>query len=407
MVDELTGLLSRKAFFEKLHETHEGKNKIILLLDIDNFRVINLSYGYAVGDLILKNTGLYIKRGLSKYFSEFFIARTGSNTFGVVILDEVPLVRIEEAFHKYLKKVSFKKGKEVISITLSGGVSSGKQNVEDLVAKAEAALFSAKESGKNTLIVNQSSKFADVMKVQEFRRKLIQAIEEGGVTPFFQPIVSLRTGEIFAYEVLARIFYKDEVLRGDYVFAVADSFSLTPEIDKQIFLKAIEFASDDYRLFFNLSMKYFVKELNFIFQTMKKRPYHCKNIVLEITESQRIFNEGIAKSFFQMFREFNIGIAVDDFGAGYSNFMYLKKFPADVLKIDGGFIKNAKNDIKDLTIVKSIVDVGRAFRLRTLAEFIEDEETYRIMKEIGVSLGQGWFIGKPSPEPQKVKIKLS
>ena len=112
MVDEITGLPSRKAFFKKLEEIPEEENKIILFLDIDNFRVINLSYGYAVGDLILKNTGLYIKKGLSKYFSEFFIARTGSNTFGVVILDEVPLVRIEEAFHKYLKKVSFKKGKE-------------------------------------------------------------------------------------------------------------------------------------------------------------------------------------------------------------------------------------------------------------------------------------------------------
>jgi len=153
-------------------------------------------------------------------------------------------------------------------------------------------------------------------------------------------------------------------------------------------------------------MKYFFRELNAIFQIAKKYKLDLKNVLFEVTESQKLVREGIAVSLFKMFKELNAGIAIDDFGAGYSNFAYLKKLPADVLKIDGAFIKNAINDIKDLAIVRSIVQVAKAFGLRTLAEFIEDEETYRLMKDVGVSLGQGYFIGEPEPEPKKVRIYI-
>ena len=153
-------------------------------------------------------------------------------------------------------------------------------------------------------------------------------------------------------------------------------------------------------------MKYFFRELNNVFQIAKNYSLDLSNVIFEITESQRLMEEGSAISIFTMFKELNAGIAIDDFGAGYSNFMYLKKFPADVIKIDGAFVRNTKDDLRDLAIVRSIVDVGKAFRIRTLAEFIEDEETYRIMRDIGVSLGQGWFIGKPAPEPKEVKVNV-
>ncbi len=405
MRDDLTGLPSRKAFFSKLLSIEEGTSVTVLLIDIDNFRFVNFTYGYRIGDLILKSASSYFKKILDYHFKNVYVARTGANQFGVLIFNDVPVVRIEEVFKRYLHFVEFKLNTDSVRITNSVGVSSGNINYEKVFLEAEEALFEAKNL-KNTLVTHENFKFKDFEKFKRTREKLIKAIRDSGIVPYFQPIVSLRTGEIFGYEVLSRIFVDGELLRGDYVFAVADSLALTPDIDKQLFLKAINFFSD-YKLFFNLSMKYFFRELNNIFQITKQHSLDLSNVIFEITESQRIVQEGTAVTLFKMFKEFNAKVAVDDFGAGYSNFMYLKKFPADVLKIDGAFIRNSKNDIRDLTIVKSIVQVARAFKLRSLAEFIEDEETYRLMKEVGVSLGQGYFIGKPEPEPKKIKIELN
>jgi diguanylate cyclase (GGDEF)-like protein len=405
MRDDLTGLPSRKAFFSKLLSIEEGTSVTVLLIDIDNFRFVNFTYGYRIGDLILKSASSYFKKILGYHFKNVYVARTGANQFGVLIFNDVPVVRIEEVFKRYLHFVEFRLNADSVGITNSVGVSSGNVNYERVFLEAEEALFEAKNL-KNTLVTHENFKFKDFEKFKRTREKLIKAIRDSGIVPYFQPIVSLRTGEIFGYEVLSRIFVDGELLRGDYVFAVADSLALTPDIDKQLFLKAINFFSD-YKLFFNLSMKYFFIELNNIFQITKQHSLDLSNVIFEITESQRIVQEGTAVTLFKMFKEFNAKVAVDDFGAGYSNFMYLKKFPADVLKIDGAFVRNSKNDIRDLTIVKSIVQVARAFKLRSLAEFIEDEETYRLMREVGVSLGQGYFIGKPEPEPKKIKIELN
>ncbi|GEM_PF-1035745 len=405
MVDEITGLPSRKSFFNKLSQIPEGKKFTIAVFDIDDFRFVNFSHGYSVGDSVLKAIAGHFRRVFSKYFSDFFVARTGANQYSTLIFDDIPIIRIDEIFQKHLHLIELRLRDEFIRITTSGGVSSGMGSPYDVFLQAEDALYSAKSSGKNTIVFHESFALKDKERFREVRKKLIHAIKNRKIRPYFQPIVSLRTGEIFGYEVLSRIFYGNEILRGDYVFSVADSLALTPEIDKILFIHAIEYFGD-YKLFFNLSMKYFFRELNNVFQIAKKYSLDLSNVIFEITESQKLMQEGAAISIFQLFKEFNAGVAVDDFGAGYSNFMYLKKFPADVLKIDGAFIRNAKNDVRDLTIVKSIVEVGKVFRLRTLAEFIEDEETYRLMKSIGVSLGQGYFIGKPEPEPRKVKIDI-
>ncbi len=405
MVDEITGLPSRKAFFRELQNIKNGTRFIILIVDIDDFRFVNFSHGYALGDAVLKATASYLSRVLKKYFNKFFLARTGANQFSIILYDDVPTFRIEEFYNRYLQLIQFKLKNDFIRVTVSAGISSGMGRGIEIFTQAEDALYLAKNSGKNTIVFYQSFSLKDVERFKDTRRKLLEAIRDKSIKPYFQPIVSLRTGEIYGYEVLSRIFYKEEVLSGDYVFAVADSLALTPEIDKILFMKTIEYFGD-YKLFFNLSMKYFFKELNNVFQIAKNHMLDLSNVIFEVTESQKLMQEGSAISIFTMFKEFNAGIAIDDFGAGYSNFMYLKKLPADVVKIDGAFVKGAKEDVRDLTIVKSIVEVAKAFRIRSLAEFIEDEETYRIMKEVGVSLGQGWFIGKPAPEPAKIKMDI-
>jgi len=405
MVDEITGLPSRKAFFQKLKSIEPGKEIILAVFDIDDFRFINFSHGYEVGDKVLKATGVHLNKVFKKYFNDFYLGRTGANQFSVILYDQVPKVRIEELFNRHIHLIGFHLRNEYIRTTVSAGVSSGIEKYTEIYTQAEDALYKAKKRGKNTIVFYKNHTLKDAHRFKEVRRKLIEAIRKRSIYPYFQPIVSLRTGEIYGYEVLSRIFYGDEILSGDYVFSVADSLALTPDIDRILFLNTIKFFGP-YKLFFNLSMKYFFRELTSIFQIAKKHSLDLSNVIFEITESQKLIEEGAAVSIFRLFKEFSAGIAIDDFGAGYSNFMYLKKIPADVIKIDGHFIKDAVSDLRDLTIVKAIVDVARAFKIRTLAEHIENEETYRLMKGVGVSLGQGFFIGKPAPEPRKVKINI-
>jgi len=405
MVDEITGLPSRKAFFKKLESVNPSESVILIIFDIDDFRFVNFSHGYQVGDKILKATADHLTKSFSKYFAKFFMARTGANQFSVILWDKVPITRIEDFFNRNVHLLEFRLKDEFIRITISGGVSSGSGKLPEIYSQAEDALYKAKRQGKNVLVVYESFSLRDATKFREVRQKLIEAIRAKSIYPYFQPIVSLRTGEIYGYEVLARIFYKGELLKGDYIFSVADSLALTPDIDRILFLNALKYFGP-YKLFFNLSMKYFFRELTSIFHIAKKYSLDLSNVIFEVTESQKLIEEGVAVSLFRLFKEFNAGIAIDDFGAGYSNFMYLKKIPADVVKIDGAFVRDSTSDLRDLTIVKAIVDVARTFKLRTLAEFIEDEETYRLMKSIGVSLGQGYFIGKPEPEPREVKMEI-
>ncbi len=405
MVDELTSLPSRRAFLKEISSIKEGTSVILMLLDVDDFKFINFSHGYKVGDSILKALALHLRKVLSTYFSKFFLARTGANQFGVLIYDNIPFIRVEELFNRHFHLVEFRLRDDFVRLTLSCGVSIGREKFETLFAQAEDALYTSKREGKNTITFYETSKVYDAEKFKEVRRKLIEAIRQKSIRPYFQPIVSLRTGKVYGYEVLARVFYKDEVLRGDYVFHVADSLALTPDIDKILFLNSIEFFGD-YKLFFNVSMKYFFRELNNVLKIAKSYLLDLSNVVFEITESQKLLHEGAAVSVFRLIKEFKAKVAIDDFGAGYSNFMYLKRFPADVLKIDGAFVRGAKEDIKDLTIIKAIVEVAKSFKVRTLAEFIEDEETFRLMKNLGVSLGQGYFIGKPEPKPVEINLSL-
>ncbi|SNR92190.1 bifunctional diguanylate cyclase/phosphodiesterase [Desulfurobacterium atlanticum] len=403
-------VLERLEFLKVLKDC-KRKKCALFVVDIDDFKLVNFSYGYSMGDRVIAAVEKKLVDVVEKYFSECVFGRVGSNSFAVlmkVVDKELSYRRIEEIYTKYLERLNFKIGSDFFSLTTSAGVafSLGVDDVGNLFKKAEEALYNAKKRGKNCIVFSTNSSSTRFEEIQEIRKRLVEAIEKRSVEPYFQPILSLRTGKIYGYEVLARIFSEGKVLRGDYVIDIANTFNLIPEIDRIVFEKASKYLDKGYKLFFNLSMKYFFKELNNIWRMVKDRGLNSSNIVIEITESQKVMEMNVAKSIFQIFRDMDAKIAIDDFGSGYSSFSYLKRFPADILKIDGEFVKGAKRDKRDLTIMKSIVEVARPFRLRVLAEFIEDEEDYRLMKEIGVSLGQGWFIGKPKPEPYDVRIDI-
>ncbi len=388
--------MERSDFFNYLAQ---GKNGTLLIFDIDDFKYVNFSFGYSIGNRIIDAV---INRIRDTFGG--IVSRVGSNRIAVFIDKMENIKNLREKCKKHMQSISFKVKNEVFKISLSCGIACG--NSRELFREAEMALLKAKSSGKATVVFCDKKNTWDQQQFLKTRKSIVTAIKNNNVKPYFQPIVDLRTNRIYGYEVLARILDNNNALHGDYVIRTADSLGLTPDIDKNIFLKAMPYINKKYHLFVNLSMKYYVRELNFVWHTVKSRNISLDNVVFEITESQEIVNKRLAQSLISIFKDIHAKIAIDDFGAGYSNFNYLKLFPIDIVKIDGAFIKNIKNNLKDLAIVRSIVDISKYFKFKTLAEFIEDAETFDILKEAGVALGQGYFIGKPQPEPYKPKFMV-
>ncbi|MDQ7083029.1 MAG: EAL domain-containing protein [Aquificota bacterium] len=239
---------------------------------------------------------------------------------------------------------------------------------------------------------------------RELTRKSIQvldALNKRTIKPFFQPIIDLKTGSVFANEVLMRIG-QENMPAGEFI-EVAENLGVITRMDmilyEEVFRRVRE-ENYDKKIFINLSarmltLEEFVVRIRKLIEDYRIKP---ENVVFELTERESIRNPDLVESFARSLKDIGVSFAIDDFGSGYSSFHYLKKIPADFVKIEGEFVQGAVTDWKDKTFIESIVTLARGMGIRTVAEFIEDEQTLKVMKECGVDYGQGFFFGRPSPE---------
>ncbi|MDQ7083264.1 MAG: EAL domain-containing protein [Aquificota bacterium] len=214
-------------------------------------------------------------------------------------------------------------------------------------------------------------------------------------------MVDLKNGEIFANEVLMRIGEKN-IPAGRFI-EVAENLGVITRMDmilyEEVFKKVREEGYSK-KLFLNLSARILTVEefVNRLRRLIQEYGIEPENIVFELTERESIRNPELVESFARSLKDIGVSFAIDDFGSGYSSFHYLKKVPADFVKIEGEFVQGAVTDWKDKTFIESIVTLTKGMGIRTVAEFIEDEQTLKVMKECGVDYGQGFFFGRPSPE---------
>lgn len=407
--DPLTNLYNQRVFWELLnYEIERAKRHrykfALLVVDVDNFKVINDTYGHEFGDKVLREVANVFRKTLRK---EDIVARYGGDEFTIIL----PYSSSEQAFQvasrlaERLGRVSVRTpdGKSV-KVTVSIGVAVFPDHAQDsrhLFLIADNMMYRAKEEGRNRIAAPTE------VDVEEAARKMskrslviIEAVENRKVFPVFQPIVDTYTMETHAYEVLMRMEGENRILTASEFVPLAESIGLIHKLDYIIVEKALtelKESSFNGRLFFNLSPKALILKdfVETVVGIVKEAGVSPDRIVFELTERETVRNLELLKNFALRLKAEGFHFAIDDFGSGFASFMYLKHLPVDYIKIEGEFIRSLISSRMDRAFVVSITAMCESLGIKTIAEFIEDESIFNAVKIIGVDFAQGFYVGKP------------
>ena len=413
--DPLTGLFNSKKFDEFLRIEVERSSRhnhqfSLISFDLDNFKHVNDSYGHPIGDLALKELAAMLDNEIRR---TDMLARIAGDEFAVMLpeTDIEGAMEAAEKFHELLNTTTLNLPVGRTRIVASIGVVTFPENgdeAEKLRIAMDVAMFKAKRLGKNRIATAEDGEQEMVNEVFSRGQFLRRALDEDLIEPFFQPIVGVKDGRPFAFEVLARIREADRIYTASEFIEAAEELGLSAEIDERIFNKAIGWLnghgndfSRNSKLFFNLSSKSFANtdHLLGIPRRLRENGIEPEQVVLEITEREALPHFSELVGLIEELRGEGLAFALDDFGSGFSSFLYLKYLNIDYVKIEGSFVRHMVADEKDQIMVEHIHSMARRFGLRTIAEFVEDAETIKLLDKIGVDFGQGYHYGRPSEIP--------
>lgn len=409
--DPLTNLYNQRVFWELIdsevnRSARHGHTFSLLVIDADNFKSVNDSYGHGVGDTFLQKIVEGIKQAIRE---DDLLARYGGDEF-VAILPGTDLAAAQTVAQRILEVVSkvtltAPDGTHV-NTSVSLGMATYPEHAvasRDLFLFADNMMYRAKAEGKNRVIVPSAEDVIDVFRtLGEKSMIILNAIEERRVVPFFQPIVNVQSGKVEAVEVLSRIQMDDgSFMTADEYVAIAEKMGVMHKLDfiqLEKALVAVEESGYTGYLFVNMSpralvLNNFVQETRRIVSRFKIDP---ARLVFEITERETIKNMALLDRFIATLRGEGFKLAIDDFGSGFSSFHYVKRFPIDFLKIEGEFILGMKNSDKDRALVRSIVTLAKDLGISTVAEYVEDETVLDEVFAHDITLAQGYHIHRPN-----------
>ena len=412
--DHLTSLFNRRRFEEALSEyvayaARYHRHGAVLLLDLDRFKYVNDFHGHSTGDDVVRMIG----RALTRVIADTdVVARLGGDEFAILLkeTDREAAEQTAAALLVAIREQELPIGPVSVSITASIGVvpfGDKESHADDLLAVADMAMYAAKEAGGDRCHVSDGDdeRVAGMQSRLAWADQIRRALDEDRFVLYWQPIIELATDTATHHELLLRMIGTDgEIIPPAAFIEIAEQFGLIQEIDRWVVRSAIhrlacDDADESYRLEVNLSGRSIgdaeLPEL--IEREIAATGVDPGRLVFEITETAAIANMDHARSFAERLRRLGCRFALDDFGAGFSSFYYLKHLPLDYLKIDGDFIRNLTGSLTDQLVVKSIVDIARGMGMKTIAEFVENAETVEMLREKGVDYSQGYYHGRPQP----------
>ncbi len=407
--DPLTGLFNQRIFselldYEILRASRHEYPFALMVIDCDNFKPMNDRYGHSFGDEYLQEFARLLE---SNKRGEDILSRYGGDEF-TIILPSCNLEGSMEVSKRIVKAVeNFKlltpDGTHV-GITVSIGISVfpiHAKTSKELFMIADSMMYKVKEDGKNSVKAPMNEDIVAVVKEQKAKSAmLLDAIANNRIVPYFQPIQSSLSGENGIHELLMRISVDGKIISAYEFIEAAESMSVINQMDLMVIENAFKKIKEEkYKglLFINLSPKSLIvgNYVDLITKLIRKYDISKDNIVFEITERETVTNFSMLEKFVINLKMSGYKFAIDDFGSGFSSFHYVKKFPIDFLKIDGEFILNINKDKKDKAFVHSILALAKELNVKTIAEFVEDEEIAKTLREMGVDYMQGYHIGKP------------
>jgi diguanylate cyclase (GGDEF)-like protein/PAS domain S-box-containing protein len=418
--DQLTGLLNRREFEVRL--THalvmaksDNEHHVLCHLDVDQFKIINDACCHEAGDNLLRSiAGL-----LPGYLRESdALARLGSDEFGILLKN----CSLEDAagiagnILSEIHGMHFDAGGSTFDITASIGIApidAQSQNITGVMGAADLACYVAKENGRNRIHVYESSDQDLMRRHSEMRwvSRITEAIEKDRFVLYSQDIRPVVPGADDGqhFEILVRMLGDDgEIVTPDRFLPAAERYNLIGQLDRWVIRNSFDWYAancteccdgDPVTMAINLSGASAADEslLDYIKSELERTGVPPMAVCFEVTETAAIENLEAAKHFISDLQNMGCRFALDDFGSGLSSFAYLKTLPVDYLKIDGSFVRDIVTDPVDHAMVSSMNQLGRAMGIRTIAEFVENDEILGKLAEIGVDFAQGYGIARPCP----------
>ena len=412
--DSLTGLLNRDEFENRLgkiltstrkHDTHA-----LLFLDLDQFKVINDTCGHSAGDELLRQVTALLH---SKLRTRDTLARLGGDEFGV-ILEHCPqneAVQVANALRELVQNFRFRWQDKTFTIGVSIGlfpITHHNEGLASAMSAADSACFVAKDRGRNRVHIYQVNDNVLQKRSGEMHwlPRIQQALTEQRLRLYFQPIIAISDkNEIEEHgEILLRLQGEhNQLIPPSSFLPSAERYDQMLAIDRWVVEQSFKLLKDRTQhnpknmYAINLSAHALSSEdfLDFVVHSLKNYGGNPSNICFEITENVALADLQHVMKFMETLKLLGCRFSMDDFGSGLSSFGFLKNIPLDFLKIDGRLVKGILNDPIDRAMVEAINHIGHVMELKTIAEWVEDNETLKLLAEMGVDYVQGYGLARP------------
>lgn len=411
--DPLTGLLNRRSFRRELDSyvsfsARYGGQGAVMVIDIDGLKAVNDSHGHHIGDSLIRRVANVLRERVR---GTDLVARLSGDEFAVLVpqTDADGAIALGEDLRVQVA-AGCAEETELAKVTISAGImlfdGTARTGAEAVLVAADQAMYRAKAEGRDRIAVFSGP--------EEQRRalqaglttsaRIRDALTQDRLRLAGQPILDLASGGVARWELLLRIAGEDgELLPAAQFIGVAERTGMVQELDRWVIGQALELlgarerAGEPVSLHVNLSGATVsdLTVLEFIERELDEGEADPSRCTFEITQTARVEDYDTAARFADRLSEFGCEVAIDDYGAGFGPFEYLKRIPFDVIKIDGAFVRDLpKNDADQLT-VQAIVGIAQGLGKTTIAEFVEDDDTARLLREYGVDMGQGFHFGAP------------
>lgn len=416
--DAMTGLMNRSGFEAQLHEAWKGLESDddahqLIYFDLDNLQLVNDTFGRRAGDEVIMRFAGLLEQDLPR---SAVLSRLTGDDFCILLTNADSDSGVEFA-HEVREKgrsLRYLEGDKSLQVTISIGVSEFNRRSGDegaALTTARMACEAAKDHGRDRIEVYDAQDNSIIRRHDDMQlvAQIQQTLDSDGFALLAQPIVSLTDkDDVPRYEILLRMKDGDgSPVASSAFFSAAERYQLMPQIDRWVVSTTIaniaaypEIVEELGAVFsINLSGQSLSDDdiLAFIEEEIRAAGIPATTLGFEVTESAAVSNLSKAQQLIDALRQHGCSIALDDFGAGLSSFAYLKNFAVDTLKIDGGFIRDITENRISESMVAAITQVAKVMELVTVAEYVENKKTRKLISELGVDFAQGHAIGKPVP----------
>jgi len=415
--DALTGLYNRRRFTAELEQALKRARRFhesgaVLFLDLDGFKFVNDSLGHAAGDEMIVRVARLLGATVRETDT---LARVGGDEFAVLLprCDAATAAVVAEKLLVAVRRqaVAISENRPVqVSTSIGIAPFTGEDDLsaDEIVVEADIAMYDAKEAGKDRFVVYERGhgRRERITVDESWHHRLRRAIDEDSFVLHAQPIMPITAAGAPSFELLLRLPDDDGELIAPAAFlSNAERFGLIDKIDHWVLRQAVRHlsashaAGEDLMLTVNVSGKTMgdARLGPYVESLLAEHPIRPDRLVIEITETAAIINIESAHHLAQELRALGCKMALDDFGAGFASFYYLKHLEFDFLKIDGEFIRNLCATPTDQLVVRAVVTVAEGLNTSTIAESVGDQATLELLRRLGVSYGQGFHLGRPSP----------